>query len=149
MFASLDKPYFDTHGLEIDYSRIDPGVRKTVQWLRRNHYYTRSSGVVPADRTPEGVGEAHFIHIRLRHADELQKKVDRLVALLLEQHGTDRCFFSVVDLLDEGPWATWPVVRGLYEPHNEEGIITLIGIDDEFLGFAENVHVLPAKTKVL
>lgn len=114
--------------LPIDYTKLNPGIQKAVQFLREHGFDTRDSGD----------GQTHeyecdmpipYVHIVTEAKVDLALEADRLY-LLLKEKGID-----FEDAVNEEGEMLGPVIEAHYNPHEEIGTISLFNVgDDELFG---------------
>lgn len=106
----------------IDYTLIDPGVRRLVRWLNEKGYPTTDSGdgvTKPADGDEDALTTPHA-YIRATR-ESLIVTADRLARHLVS---------IGVDLDSIGPDDAGPSIQASYDPANRSAIIALCGVSD-------------------
>ena len=109
---------------DIDYSKLDPGIRKTVRWLRSEDFDTCDSGdgvSKPADHRNLDVP-----HVFMQVAPELLvAEADRLASFLASLG---------IHVQEQGPEEDGaPCIAASYDPASKVAILVLVGVDDEML----------------
>jgi len=107
---------------------INPGILRTVQWLRSHGYETCDSGdgvthLAKCDR------DHPYVVMRVA-ADVLAKRADELVALL------NRAGLKVVSVtygFDEDGGSLAPCIQASYDPVDGIALIDLMGVSDALL----------------
>ena len=106
----------------LDYSTLNPGIRRTVQWLREHGYETTDSG---DGVTNVGVieGALEFPHVVIQvHPRNLVDEADRLMGDLWE---------AGVCIEPQGVDPSTPCIQATYDPGSSStGIIMLMGVSD-------------------
>lgn len=113
-----------------DFAALDPGIRRTVAWLRECEFQTTDSsdGITkPARGDDEAMTVPHVAIVVHKH--ELIVEADRL-AVLLEERGHPPQSLS--------PKAgDTPEIQATYDPANQTAVIVLLGVNDALLFGAE------------
>lgn len=108
----------------LDYTTLNPGIRKVVQFLRENGFDTCDSG--------DGVTHEHacdldrpYVHILVQEPAKLVAEADRLTELL-SQHG--------IKLEPQDEEVTARSVEASYWPASQTAVMSLWNVTDTDLG---------------
>lgn len=112
---------------EDEIAALDPGIRRTVVWLREHGFETSDSGD-GISKLAAGDSEALEVpHVVMEvHKHDLIEEADRLTRILSEERSIE------VAQTSAQPGAA-PEIQASYDPANEIAIIVLLGLDDERL----------------
>ncbi|XXX79134.1 hypothetical protein WMF30_10210 [Sorangium sp. So ce134] len=111
------------HGNSID--NLDPGIRRTVHWLRENGFETTDSGdgvsKFQDDEPMEGALEYPHV-VCIVDGERLTSEADRLADLVAERG---------VEVVPNGRREPGQAeVQASYDPADEGGILVLAGVGD-------------------
>ena len=116
----------------VNVEELDPGIRKTVLWLRSLGYETTDSG--DGKTKPTGGDECAltFPHVVIRvRPYQLQPVADGLMEMLRFHHGVE-----VTPMTPEASAsAPTPTIEASYNPADGIAIVMLYGVDDSMLKF--------------
>lgn len=104
---------------------LNPGIRKTVEWLRSEGFVTTDSG--DGETNPaEGMEDAlEFPHvIMVVRQEEIVQEAERLMGLL------DDKGIEILPMSDDG---SQPAIEATYDPADESAVLMLFGVDDKKL----------------
>jgi hypothetical protein len=114
---------------EEQFNALDPGIRRTVKWLRENGFETTDSGDGSKAATMECALNYPNVAIRIDDPDALQFEADRLYELL---SGRD------IDLAPQGTDCE-PYIQATYDPADGSAILLLMYVNDELLFGSESI----------
>ena len=121
-------PNFKCYDLvDLDFDLLDPGIRKTVEWLVDMGFETTDSG--DGKHKGQWLGEADYMSqpnvFMQTTKNDLIEEADRLHKLLIFHHRI---------ILDEATHdQQGPHVQALFDPSDDSAIIALYNIDDSML----------------
>lgn len=102
---------------DIDLSTLNPGIRKTVEFLRSNGFDTIDSGDGETRTFDCDLG-IPYVHIQV-DPDKLVSETKRLAGLLKTVG---------VEVLAQNEEGTAPTIEGSFEPVSNLGIISMFNI---------------------
>lgn len=105
----------------LDYATLDPGIRRTVGWLREHDYETCDSG----DGVTKGEDGRSIPHVSMIVMPATMAKMALELRTLLLDAGID-----VVEMQPDGRGVS---IQATYDPANSVAIIDLTGLSDAAL----------------